>query len=271
MAHRGRGRRMTDDIFIGRLRRGYLRAAGVASGPCQPARPDRRADSHQQDGDDPDPERRPVGGRGCRTPRFDTAEAIRDVGTGEALTSMLDDDDVPGMVERTLIRPPSSRLGPIDAATRAAIMAGAAMAGKYDTRLDRESATEIPVRQPADAAAAARETDAGSRSGDPAKREFTQARRYGAGGRPVARFAGAPARNGGRGVDLGAGQGVERHHGPAAGARSSGRAVQGPVTDNRTVLAVRGAPDQPVTVCAPSRWQCGFPPFPRPRTGSRES
>lgn len=70
-------------------------------------------------------------------------------------------------------------------------MAGSAMAGKYDIRLDRESAAEILVRRAADAAAAAKETDAESRSGDPAKREHTQARRYGAG---VVPSRGSPAR-----------------------------------------------------------------------------
>ncbi len=52
-------------------------------------------------------------------PRFSTEDAIREVGTGEAVTSFLENKGIPGMVERTLIRPPSSQLGPIDAATRA--------------------------------------------------------------------------------------------------------------------------------------------------------
>ena len=37
-------------------------------------------------------------------PRFDTEEAIREVGVGEAVTSMLQRKGVPGVVERTLIR-----------------------------------------------------------------------------------------------------------------------------------------------------------------------
>ncbi len=45
-------------------------------------------------------------------PRFDTGEAIREVGVGEAVTSMLQKKGIPGVVERTLIRPPSSQLGP---------------------------------------------------------------------------------------------------------------------------------------------------------------
>ncbi|NNL36313.1 MAG: DUF853 family protein, partial [Silicimonas sp.] len=46
-------------------------------------------------------------------PRFSTEEAIREVGVGEAVTSMLEAKGAPGVVERTLIRPPSSQLGPI--------------------------------------------------------------------------------------------------------------------------------------------------------------
>jgi uncharacterized protein len=85
-------------------------------------------------------------------PRFSTVDAIRDVGTGEAVTSMLDAKGVPMMVERTLIRPPSSQLGPIEPGLRAALMAASPMAGKYDARLDRDSAAEMLGRK-ADAAA----------------------------------------------------------------------------------------------------------------------
>jgi len=56
-------------------------------------------------------------------PDFDTAEAIQQVGTGEAVTSFLDAKGIPQVVQRTLIRPPSSQLGPIDMPTRKAIMA----------------------------------------------------------------------------------------------------------------------------------------------------
>ena len=46
-------------------------------------------------------------------PRFNTQDAILQVGVGEAVTSFLEKKGVPGAVERTLIRPPSSQLGPI--------------------------------------------------------------------------------------------------------------------------------------------------------------
>ena len=87
--------------------------------------------------------------------RFDTADAIRDVGTGEAVTSMLEEKGVPGIVERTLIRPPSSKLGPIDDATRRQVMASSPVAGKYDNVIDRNSAYEILSSRAAEAAAEA--------------------------------------------------------------------------------------------------------------------
>ena len=46
-------------------------------------------------------------------PRFDTQDAILQVGVGEAVASFLEKKGVPGVAERTLIRPPSSQLGPI--------------------------------------------------------------------------------------------------------------------------------------------------------------
>ncbi len=63
-------------------------------------------------------------------PRFSTEEAIREVGTGEAVTSFLEAKGIPGMVERTLIRPPSSLAGPIDPALRAQLIADLALQGQ---------------------------------------------------------------------------------------------------------------------------------------------
>ena len=68
------------------------------------------------------------------------------------MTSFLENKGVPGIVERTLIRPPSSRLGPIEPALRAQLMVQSPVAGKYDKVVDRESAYEM-LRARADAAA----------------------------------------------------------------------------------------------------------------------
>ncbi len=117
-------------------------------------------------------------------PAFDTEAAIREVGTGEALTSLLEARGAPGMVERTLIRPPASRLGAIDDGQRAALVAASPLAGKYDTAIDRDSAYERLARR---AAEAARTAEAGV-AAQPDGREFAHARRYdgSARNRPVA-------------------------------------------------------------------------------------
>lgn len=86
-------------------------------------------------------------------PDFDIAETIQQVGTGEAVTSFLQPKGVPGMAQRTLIRPPFSQLGPISAQDRAAIMTASDMGPKYDTSLDRDSAHEMLARRNAQDAA----------------------------------------------------------------------------------------------------------------------
>ena len=75
-------------------------------------------------------------------PNLDTEEVITDLGVGEALVSMLDEKGVPGIVGRTLIRPPASRLGPATKAERKAVIASSPIGGVYDEMIDRESAYE---------------------------------------------------------------------------------------------------------------------------------
>ncbi|MEP3947817.1 helicase HerA-like domain-containing protein [Ascidiaceihabitans sp.] len=126
-------------------------------------------------------------------PRFDTEEAIREVGVGEAVTSMLQKKGVPGIVERTLIRPPSSQLGPITKAERANVMAASEMSGKYDTTLDRTSAFEILAKRAAKAAAEAEKAEEeAEQETRPALREFNAGRRYQ--GARVSRSTSKPAR-----------------------------------------------------------------------------
>ena len=75
-------------------------------------------------------------------PAFDAVAAIKELGVGEALVSMLGRKGVPDMVERTLIRPPSSRLGPATAAERNAIIEQSMLGRRYAEAVDRESAYE---------------------------------------------------------------------------------------------------------------------------------
>jgi uncharacterized protein len=88
-----------------------------------------------------------------QNPAIDTATAITELGVGEALVSTLEDKGVPSVVQRTLIRPPASRIGPIRPEERAAIMADSPVRGMYDRTVDRESAYEM-------LAAAARKAEA---------------------------------------------------------------------------------------------------------------
>ena len=75
-------------------------------------------------------------------PLFKTAEAILSLGVGEALVSMLDQKGAPEIVNRVLISAPSARVGPISADERAASVKVSWLSGKYDHRIDRQSAFE---------------------------------------------------------------------------------------------------------------------------------
>ncbi len=112
-------------------------------------------------------------------PRFSTEDAIRDVGVGEAVTSFLERKGAPSMVERTLIRPPSSQLGPLEQSTRQAAINASPIAGKYEAQKDRESAYEI-LKMRADKAA--KEAEDAERAEEEmesaAEREHRTGRRY---------------------------------------------------------------------------------------------
>lgn len=76
-------------------------------------------------------------------PAFSTLEAITDLGVGEALVSTLEAKGAPSIVDRTLIRPPASRLGPLTDAERGDIVRRSPLGKRYDKPVDRESAYEI--------------------------------------------------------------------------------------------------------------------------------
>lgn len=80
-------------------------------------------------------------------PGFDTEAAITDLGIGEALVSVLNDKGRPQPVQRTLIRPPESRLGPLTAEDRQERINRSPFKGRYDNLVDRESAYEILKRR----------------------------------------------------------------------------------------------------------------------------
>jgi DNA helicase HerA-like ATPase len=106
-------------------------------------------------------------------PQLVTAQAITELGVGEALVSFLDPQGRPGMVQRAFVLPPASQIGPISAAERAALMQASALGRVYDQTIDRESAYEklanrtAPASRGASAppAAAREEQEASSGSG----------------------------------------------------------------------------------------------------------
>jgi uncharacterized protein len=110
-------------------------------------------------------------------PKFKTEKAITELGKGEALVSVLDPKGVPTMVERTLIRPPSSRLGPITADERGKLVKASPVFGEYDDAVDRESAYEKLSKTAAKRAAAKEEEAAAKEDAKIAKREASAARR----------------------------------------------------------------------------------------------
>ncbi len=76
-------------------------------------------------------------------PKFKAAEAIVELGVGEALVSFLDTKGVPEPVQRCFVAPPRGRIGPATDAERAAVVKASPLAGKYEQTIDRESAYEV--------------------------------------------------------------------------------------------------------------------------------
>ncbi|SPF80360.1 helicase HerA-like domain-containing protein [Pseudoprimorskyibacter insulae] len=125
-------------------------------------------------------------------PDFDIEAAIREVGVGEAVTSMLEKKGVPGIAQRSLIRPPSSQLGPVEAALRQAVIAASDLGVKYNTALDRHSAYEILKARAEAAATAAEQAEEAEETLEASQREFNAGRRYS--GSRVPRSSSKPVR-----------------------------------------------------------------------------
>ena len=80
-------------------------------------------------------------------PAFDAEEVIGELGTGEALVSVLRADGTPSVTERTLMSPPRSRIGPATDDERTRVVRASPVAGDYDEAVDRESAYELLARR----------------------------------------------------------------------------------------------------------------------------
>src|SRR6202042_975634 len=76
-------------------------------------------------------------------PKLDVAKCITELEVGEALVSFLDEKGTPGIVERALVCPPRSQIGPITPQQRQELMKASIVAGVYENAVDRESAYEL--------------------------------------------------------------------------------------------------------------------------------
>ena len=95
-------------------------------------------------------------------PDIDVASAITELKIGEALVSLLQPDGSPSPVQRVLIKPPASRVGPLAANERQILLTTDAIGTRYDNLVDRETAEEMLGAKAAEAAAATAATKASS-------------------------------------------------------------------------------------------------------------
>ena len=93
-------------------------------------------------------------------PDVDVETVITELKVGEALVSILMADGAPSPVERTLVKPPRGRVGPITPEERKILIETDLVGTKYDARVDRESAEELLTAKATEAAAAAAEAKA---------------------------------------------------------------------------------------------------------------
>jgi DNA helicase HerA-like ATPase len=107
-------------------------------------------------------------------PAFDTLSVLTELGIGEALVGTLAEKGTPEMVQRVLVAPPQSRIGPLTETERTLLIAGSPFKGRYDKPIDRESAYEIlmgrkglaPEAETTDAKPAPEEPSLAERAGE---------------------------------------------------------------------------------------------------------
>lgn len=76
-------------------------------------------------------------------PEFDTEELMQNLGTGEAVVSVLDEKGAPSMAEYAFILPPESRMGAITDEERKAAVERSPLNSKYLEMVDNVSAYEV--------------------------------------------------------------------------------------------------------------------------------
>ncbi len=92
-------------------------------------------------------------------PGFAIETVITELGVGEALVSLLDENGTPAIVDRVFVCPPQSRIGVVSPEERQSLIKSSIHFGNYENAVDRESAFEL-IRKRSDAREAeARQTE----------------------------------------------------------------------------------------------------------------
>lgn len=107
-------------------------------------------------------------------PDFNVGDVITELGVGEALVSTLEGKGQPSIVQRTLIRPPSSKLGPTSQSAIATVMQISQLNKKYSETVDRKSAYEVLKAKGEKAAKAAEEAQKAAAQEKPKRRSNRQ-------------------------------------------------------------------------------------------------
>jgi hypothetical protein len=96
-------------------------------------------------------------------PAVDAEKVITELGTGEALVSLLDTKSVPMPVERAFVIPPHSQIGPIPDERRSMLIELSPLRPRYSQTIDRDSAYERLKQRAEMAAQAESETETNRR------------------------------------------------------------------------------------------------------------
>ena len=92
-------------------------------------------------------------------PDLNAEAALGELGTGEVLVSLLDEEGVPTMVQRAYVMPPRSYLGTCSDEVRRKAIEETPLHTKYAKAIDRESAYEILQKRAQEAAAGENEEE----------------------------------------------------------------------------------------------------------------
>jgi len=171
-------------------------------------------------------------------PEFSTAEVITQLAVGEALVSVLEDGGIPSIVQRTFIKPPSSRVGPVTAEERRVVISASPVGAAYDTPIDRESAYEVLGHKATQKSAPAAPVQPPSQS--PWQQEPAPPSQYQPERAPAPRRAGPPPARQGSGPPPQRQRSSNRESVTEAVVKSVARNVTGQLTRDLTRSFVRG-------------------------------